>query len=97
MRSRVKRGEIHAFEAAKSRSPEPVKLGSYYRVLGQARRNFERSIFTVLLGLKTQNLRREDLVKLLNMVADAPEDMGESNLEEFAALLSVLVEKLVVT
>jgi hypothetical protein len=96
LNKRVKRGELRVFEAAKSRKVNGVSVGSYYRVLDQARSRLERSIFTLLLAVRTQSLDKEELTRLLKMVAEAPEAMEEANMEEFMALLSALVKKMVV-
>jgi hypothetical protein len=93
---RVKRRELRVYEAAKSRKVSGVSVGSYYRVLGQARSRLERAVFTLLLAVRMQTLEKEELTRLLKMVAEAPEDMGEANLQEFIELLSVLVRKMVV-
>jgi hypothetical protein len=93
---RVKKGELRVFQAAKSRKEDGVSVGSYYRVLDQARSRLEHSIFTLLLAVRTQSLDKEELTRLLKMVAEAPEAMEEANLEEFMTLLSALVKKMVV-
>ena len=94
---RVKRGELRVVEAAKSRKEDDgVSVGSYYRVLDQARSRLERSIFTLLLAVRTQTLDKDELIRLLTMVSEAPEQMGEANLQEFNDLLVALVRKMVV-
>jgi len=93
---RVKQGELRVFEAVKSRKVNGVSVGTYYRVLDQARSRLERSIFTLLFAVRTQSLDKEELTRLLKMVAEAPEAMEEANLEEFMALLSALIKKMVV-
>jgi hypothetical protein len=96
LKKRVKKGELRVYEAAKSRKIDGVSVGSYYRVLDQARSRLERSVFTLLLAVRTQTIQPEELTRLLRMVADAPEAMEEPNLQEFMALLSALVKKMVV-
>jgi hypothetical protein len=93
---RVRRGELHVFEAAKSRKVTGVSVGSYYRVLDQARSKLERSIFTLLLAVRTQSIDKEELTRLLKMVAETPETMEEANMEELMGLLGALVKKMVV-
>jgi hypothetical protein len=93
---RVKKGEFRVYQAAKSRKVDGVSVGSYYRVLDQARSRLERTVFTLLLAVRTQSLEKEELIRLLKMVAEAPEEMGEASLQEFMELLSALVRKMVV-
>ena len=99
----IRRGEITLSDAVKSRKPTRAKRdvqqgvtpGSHYRVLSQARRNVERSIFTLLLASKLQIIDPEGVTRLLSMVAAAPDEMVDEDLQKFAIALSTLVQRIV--
>ena len=57
LRQRVLRGEISSKEAANLRTPHPVKVGTYHRVLDQALRNVQSAIWTVIVGLNLGLIR----------------------------------------
>ncbi len=92
---RVKRGEITVKEATYMRKIGGVKAGSYYRVLGQARGNLRRTAFTLIVAAKLQIVDVEDLIRLLNMVRQTPEEMSEENLQQFTQLINQVVRRLV--
>ena len=95
LQKRVNRREIRVTDAIRLRKPTGVSPGSYYRVLDQARNNFERTIFTLLLGIKLEVIRVEGITRLLGMVEEVPEEMADEHLEEFMTVLSAVIKKIV--
>jgi len=93
---RVRRGEITVKQATQMRKIGGVKVGSYYRVLGQARGNLRRTAFTLILATRLEMINVEDLIRLLNMVRQAPEEMSEENFRRFTQLINQIVGRSVV-
>lgn len=96
LQQRVTKREIKVIDATKLRKPEGVTVGSYHRVLGQARENLERAIFTLLLGAKMRIIDTTDVVRLLNVISTVPDEMSEEDLNQFIRVTSELVKKIVV-
>src|SRR3989442_14685646 len=65
---RVLRGEINSREAARLRTPDPVKLGTYHRVLDQALRKLQSAIWTVIVGLNLGLVRGEEIKRLIEVL-----------------------------
>jgi hypothetical protein len=92
---RVKNREITVRQAGEMKTTGTARPGSYYRILDQARHNLRRTTFTLLVAARLQLISVEDLLRLLNMVRDAPEEMSDENLQQFTALIGQVVKKLV--
>jgi hypothetical protein len=95
LQKRVKIREIRVADAARLRKPARVSPGSYYRVLDQARSNFERAIFTLLLGVKLDVIQVEGITRLLSMVKEVPDEMVDESLEEFVSVMAALIKRIV--
>ncbi len=93
---RVKKREMRLVDARKHRKPEGVTVGSYYRVLDQARGNLERAVFTLLLGAKLHMIQTDGVVRLLSMVSTAPDEMPEEDLQQFMRVVTELVRRILV-
>ncbi len=91
---RVLRGEITSKEAAGMRTPHPVKLGTYYRVLDQAMGNLHSSIWTALVGLSLGLVRVEDLKRLIDHLP-ATVELDEPRQEELLAVIEAIVRSIV--
>src|SRR5256712_10458652 len=65
---RVLRGEINSRKAASLRTPDPVKLGTYHRVLDQALRNLQSAIWTVIVGLNLGLVRGDGVKRLIEVL-----------------------------
>ncbi len=96
LQQRVNKREMRVADARKLRKPEGVTVGSYYRVLDQARDNLERAIFTLLLGAKLHVIQTDGVVRLLNMVSAAPDEMPEEDLDQFMRVVTELVRRILV-
>ncbi len=94
LRKRVMNGQLRSTDAASLRSTGPVKLGTFYRVLDQSRRNVERSIFSILLSIRLGVLSPEELNRLSSLVSQ-PGEMDEEAAAQVMSVLEVLVERLV--
>jgi len=93
---RVKRGEITVRQAGQMKTKHTAQPGSYYRVLDQARGNLRRTVYTLLVASRLHLIGTEDLVRLLKMVQEAPEDMADDNFERFTAVVNEVVRRLIV-
>src|SRR2546425_5300271 len=82
LRRRVIRGEISSKEAANLRTPHPVKLGTYHRVLHQALRKLQSAIWTVIVGLNVGLVRAEELKRLIEVLPEnlEPDDAHQEEL-----------------
>ena len=95
LQKRVNKREIRVTDASRLRKPTGVSPGSYHRVLDQARSNLERTIFTLLLGIKLEVIQVQGITRLLGMVEKVPEDIADEHLEEFMSVLSAIIKKIV--
>ena len=71
-----------------------VSEGAYYRVVSQAKKNVEESLYTMLLCSRMGILRSEDLVRLLNLIEKIPSGASE-NTDEVISLIDALTKKIV--
>ena len=98
--TKVKSKELTLREAAGSRTrgrnEGPVKIGSYYRTVEQGKRNLERAVATVVVGVWMGAIKSEDLMKLFNM-AGGKLGRLEGEGAEMAAEVILRVAKSVVT
>jgi hypothetical protein len=76
------------------RTPHPVKLGTYYRVLDQALGNLQSSIWTALVGLNLGLVRVEELKRLIDHLP-ATVELDESRQEELLAVIEAIVRSIV--
>lgn len=90
----VLRGEITSRDAALLRTPKPVSLGTYHRVLNQAVRNLQASIWTVLVGVSLGLLRGEELVRLIDILPKTLNLDAESE-TELLAVIQAIVSRIV--
>lgn len=101
--TRVALGEIRLREAAdlvsqgrtKGNPSRPTTVGSYYRTVGQARKNIRRSMATMFLGIWLGLVRSEDVKRLLDLAAGGQRDLVESEVERFLDVLGVLLDRMV--
>jgi hypothetical protein len=92
---RVASGELTLKEAASLREKGPVTLGSFYRVVGQARNNVRESIATVVVSMILGYVKVQDLRRLLELVSQGTSTLGEESLDRVAPLIMALIEKIV--
>ena len=92
---RVLRGEISSKEAANLRTPHPVKLGTYHRVLHQALRNLQSAIWTVIVGLNLGLVRAEELKRLIEVLPENLEP-DEAHQEELLDVIRAIVRRVVI-
>lgn len=91
---RVLRGEINSKEAAKLRTPHPVKVGTYHRVLDQALRNLQSAIWTVIVGLDLGFVRAEELKRLIEVLPSNLEP-DEARQDELLDVIRAIVGRVV--
>ena len=94
LRKRVMDGQLRSIDDASLRSTGPVKLGTFYRVLNQSRRNVERSIFSILLSIRLGVLSPDELNRLSSLVSQ-PGEMDEGAALQVMNVLEALVKRLV--
>ena len=92
---RVFRGEITSKEAANLRTPHPVKIGTYHRVLDQALRNLQSAIWTVIVGLNLGLIRGEELKRLIEVLPSNLEP-DEVQQEELLDVIRTIVRRVVI-
>jgi len=92
---RVLRGEISSKEAANLRTPQPVKVGTYHRVLGQALQNLQSAIWTVIVGLNLGLIRAEELKHLIEVLPSNLEP-DEFHQEELLDVIRAIVRRVVI-
>ena len=92
---RVLRGEISSKEAANLRTPHPVKLGTYHRVLHQALRNLQSAIWTVIVGLNLGLVRADELKRLVEVLPENLEP-DEARQEELLDVIRAIVRRVVI-
>ena len=104
LQGRVRAGEISTSESIRQRQRSvkgsrnkqgPVSLGTYYRVLDQAKGNVRSSILTVLTALWLGYLRFDDLSRLLELVGRSSGRLGEEEAERLMEVLNALLDRLV--
>ena len=95
LRRKVIRGEISSKEAANLRTPHPVKVGTYHRVLDQALRNLQSAIWTVIVGLNLGLIRGEELKRLIEVLPSNFEP-DEANQEELLDVIRAIVRRVVI-
>jgi len=95
LHQRMLRGEISSKEAANLRTPHPVKVGTYHRVLDQALRNVQSAIWTVIVGLNLGLIRGEELKRLIEIL---PSDFkpDEAHQEELLDVIREIVRRVVI-
>jgi len=71
-----------------------VSEGAYYRVLGQAKKNVDQALYTMLLCSRMGIIQGEDLKRLVSLMAKAPSELPEAQ-REVISLVEVLVRKIV--
>jgi len=91
----VLRGEISSKEAANLRTPQPVKVGTYHRVLGQALQNLQSAIWTVIVGLNLGLIRAEELKHLIEVLPSNLEP-DEFHQEELLDVIRAIVRRVVI-
>jgi len=92
---RVLRGEITTRQAASLRTPDPVKLGTYHRVLDQALRNLQSAVWTVIVGLNLGLVRAEELRRLIELLPSNLEP-DEGRQEELLSVIQAIVKRVVI-
>ena len=94
LRKRVMVGQLKLVEAAGLRGGGPVRVGSFYRVLDQARSNVQRSIFSVLLAVRLGVLKPEELTRLFSLVSQ-PAEVDRDTASQVMGVLNPLIRRLV--
>lgn len=89
-RNRVRDGE----KGEKPYEVGGVSEGSYYRVLGQAKKNINQALYTMVLCSRMGLIQGVDLNRLLNLMSKVPLDNSEAS-GEVISLVEALVTKIV--
>ena len=95
LHSRVRKGEISARAAAASRNRSGTTIGAYYRVVGQARANVVRALFTLVLCSKFNVIGVQDLIKLAEVAQKIPSELDGEAYDQVISLLDGLVRRVV--
>jgi len=91
----VAKHEINVATALKLRKDTAISRGTYYRILGQAKKNVLESLFTVATAVQIGILRPDDVEKLLATVALIPEDTDPAKLAEVTVLVRTIAQRIV--
>jgi len=89
------KNEISLQKALRSRRISGVSKGTHYRIVSQARRNIEQSLFTVAVAVQMGLLKTSDLQKFFVSVSSVPTEVNADQLHDVMSLLQALVSKLV--
>ena len=92
---RVVSGEIKLKEAASRTSKGAVTVGSYYRTVGQARKNLRNAIVTMLIGLWSGAVKPEDVRRLLDLAGAAPLRLTGDERQRFVGVLESLLDRMI--
>ncbi len=95
LHQQVLRGEISSKEAANLRTPRPVKVGTYHRVLDQALRNLRSAVWTLIIGLNLGLVRAEELKRLIEVLPPNLEP-DEAHQEELLDVIQAIVRRVVI-
>jgi hypothetical protein len=91
----VNKHEINLEEALKSRKIAGISRGTYYRILGQAKKNVKRSLFTIATSVQLGLVKAEDVQKLISSVSMIPIDVDPEKMSEVLALVDAVAERIV--
>ena len=94
LRRRVLSGDITSSQAISLRS-RPVKIGSYHRVLKQARINLEQAIFSLLIAARLGAIKPAEFERLLSIVSASPSDIDEGRAVQVTSVLSDIIRNIV--
>jgi len=95
LQKRVLSGEITASRAAESRRGGPVSVGSYYRVLGQAKGKIRASMLTVLAAVWLGYVKSDDLARLFELIGRGSAELDSEDSERLIGLLDALLDRIV--
>lgn len=84
-------------EALKMRNISGISRGTYYRVLGQARGNVKRSLFTVAVAVQLGLIKAEDVQKFVSAIAMIPGLLEPEEASEVLNLVMALVDRIVMS
>ena len=90
----VTSGEMKLREAASLGSRGPVTVGSYYRTVGQARKNIRESLVTVLIGLWLGVANADDVRRLFELVGAGAREFSADEQDRFLAVLEALLDRI---
>jgi len=93
---RVSRGEMKLREASSAMPGGPIKIGSFYGMVNQARKNFREALLTVLIGIWVDAIRLDDVRKLFELVGVGSRELSEQDEERFLQVLGALLDRMVV-
>ena len=91
----VRGHEINMQQALKSRKNNGISRGTYYRILAQAKRNVQRSLFTVAIAVQLGMLNPEDVQKLISAVSMIPSSVNPEKMPEILALVKTVADRIV--
>lgn len=95
LQRRVIGGELTAKSAAENRQPAPVAVGTYHRVLGQARTKVREAVITVLLSTSLGLIDSGELKKLLDMLGRGKLNEDSQRINELMQLIDEIVSRIV--
>lgn len=72
-----------------------VTPGAYYRVLSQAKANIDQALYTILFCLRVGAIDMNDLRRMLDLIAKAPSEVAEGDVEQLMSLVDALVRRIV--
>ncbi len=95
LQKRIGRHEITLQEALVTRKKLQIRKGTHYRILGQAKKNIEKSLLTVAIAIQLGVLKADDVGKLMETVSRIPVDVDQTKLQEIMLVTSALVKRIV--
>jgi hypothetical protein len=91
----VRKSEISLQNALKKRKNSAISRGTHYRILGQAKKNIREALFTVAIATQMDLVKPDDVQKLMSSISMIPANVDPEKLPEVLALVSVLVDRIV--
>ena len=91
----IKKGEINLNNALGRSENRRISRGTHYRILGQARKNIKRSLFTVAIAVQLGLVKPEDVQKLISSVSMVPTSLDEDQAREVMGILRLLADRIV--
>jgi len=94
---KVLRRELLLRQAAATRSPKPVTMGSYYRTVQQGKAKIKESFLTVIISIWLGFVGKEDLRRLLDGVGKELPELGEDEVDRLISVTQALVDRIVMS
>jgi hypothetical protein len=91
----MQKSEINMQNVLKKRKTTGISRGTHYRILSQARKNIKQSLLTIAIAAQMDLVKPDDIQKLMASISMIPADVDPEKLPEVLALVSVLVDRIV--